>query len=89
MAFTLTAGVVWAWIAVGVLTFGIGFGDAMMVRRFRRLVGDTRPGLRDYGAAIGAVFTGRLPARVTFHAAFSAVVYFGSIAVAIAATVSG
>lgn len=71
------------------LTFGIGFGDAMMVRRFRGLVGETRPGMRDYGAAIGDVFTGRMPAKVTFHAAFSAVVYFGSIAVAIGATIAG
>jgi hypothetical protein len=86
--FAISGGLAWAWCAVGILTAGIGFGDYMMVRRYRHLEGSSRPGLGDYGPAIGAVFTGRLPVRVAFHAVFSAVVYFGSLGVAIAASVA-
>jgi len=85
--FAFTGELVWAWCACAILTVGIGFGDYMMVRRHRALEGQSRPGLGDYGPAIGAVFRGRMPAKVTFHAVFSAVVYFGSIGVAIAASV--
>lgn len=78
---------VWAWSAVAVLFVGIPFGDAMMVGRSRRIRGEVNPGMRDYGSAIGTVFAGRMPPKVTFHALFSAAVFFGSVGVAIAATV--
>ncbi len=85
--FVATDAVVWAWCAWAILTVGIGFGDYMMVRRYRGLEGMTRPGLGDYAPAIGAVFRGRMPGKVAFHAVFSAVVYFGSLGVAIAASI--
>ncbi|RAF63540.1 hypothetical protein DN546_34615 [Burkholderia multivorans] len=71
---------------MGVLCIGIPFGDVLMMHRSRRIRGERRPGLRDYGAAIGDVFAGRMPAKVAFHALFGGLVFFGSIAVAIGAT---
>ncbi|HWI30273.1 MAG TPA: hypothetical protein VNT50_02175 [Microbacterium sp.] len=87
IAFLATGAAGWAWVAFGVLLVGIPFGDAMMTRRARRVRGETNPGMRDYGLAIGMVFTGKLPPRVIFHALFAPVVFFGSLAVAIGATV--
>ncbi|MEV7620050.1 hypothetical protein AB0N59_07900 [Microbacterium sp. NPDC089321] len=77
----------WAWAAVAVLFVGIPFGDAMMVGRSRSIRGETNPGLRDYGSAVGTVFSGLMPPKVTFHALFSAVVFFGSVALAVVATI--
>ncbi|GAA3913553.1 hypothetical protein [Microbacterium invictum] len=88
VAFVVTGAAWWAWIAVAVLTVALSFGDVMMVRRARRLQGRTRPGMRDYGGAIGMVFTGKMPRRVVFHALLAPVVYFGSLGLAIAATVA-
>lgn len=85
--FIATGHPVWAWGAVGVLSIGIPFGDVLMVHRSRRIRGERRPGLRDYGPAIGDVFAGRMPAKVAFHALFGGVVFFGSVGVAIGATV--
>lgn len=87
--FAATGDVLWAWASIGVLLIGIPFGDAMMVRRSRRIRGESNPGLRDYGPAIATAFAGRLPPTVTFHAIFSAVVFFAPLGVAIAATVTG
>lgn len=84
--FIATGIVTWAWLAVVVLTIGIPFGDVLMVRRSRSLRGERSAGLRDYGAAVADVFAGRMPRRVAFHALFGAVVYFGSLGIALAAT---
>lgn len=86
--FIATGAPAWAWTAIGVLFVGIPFGDAMMVGRSRSIRGERNPGLRDYGSAIGSVFAGRMPRKVTFHAIFSAAVFFGSLGVAIGATVA-
>lgn len=86
--FTATGVPVWAWISVAVLVIGIPFGDALMVGRSRAIRKEVNPGLRDYGVAIRTVFAGRMPPSVTFHALFSAAVFFGSLSVAIAATIA-
>ncbi len=88
VAFTLTGAIWLAWAAVTVLIVGIPFGDSLMVRRTRRIRGETSFGLRDYGLAVQVLLATRLPPKVTFHAMFSAVVFFGSVGVAIAATVA-
>lgn len=88
VVFVVTGLVAWAWAAVAALCAGIPFGEVMMVRRSRSIRRERNPGLRDYGSAIRTVFEGRMPPRVTFHALFSAVVFFGSLGVAIGATVA-
>lgn len=88
VVFVLTGTPLWAWLAVGALAVGIPFGETLMVRRARRLRGATRPGLRDYAASIGDVVSRRMPPAVSFHALFSAVVFFGSLGVAIGASVA-
>lgn len=88
IAYTVIGNAWWAWAAFFVLTVGTGFGDKMLVTRFRRMQGVERAGAVDYGAAIHGVFTGRLPGLVTFHALFSAAVYFGCLGVTIGATVA-
>lgn len=82
-AFVITGAPWWAWIGFGVLAAFIGFGDAAMVRRARPLFAETRPGLGDYLPAIRLAMTGALGRRTLFHMLFSAVVFFGSLAVAI------
>jgi hypothetical protein len=84
--FVVTSDVLWAWLGFGVLTVFIGFGDAAVVRLTRRMRGETNSGLRDYGHAIVAACSGRLGRRLQFHTYFSPVVFFGVLAVAIAAT---
>lgn len=86
--FIATGAPIWAWVSVVVLVIGIPFGDALMVGRSRAIRRESNPGLRDYGSAVGTVFAGRMPPKVTFHALFSAAVFFGSLGVAIAATVA-
>lgn len=88
VTYLATGGALWPWLAVTTLCVGIPFGEVMMVRRSRRIRGTRRPRLADYGAAIGTVFAGRMPPRVGFHALFSAAVFFGSLGVAIGATVA-
>ncbi|MEJ1088939.1 hypothetical protein WDU99_11475 [Microbacterium sp. Mu-80] len=88
IVFVATGGVLWAWLAVVGLCIGIPFGETQMVARSRQVRGAAPAGMRDYVRAIGTVFTGRLPALVTFHAIFSAVVFFGSVGVAIGATIA-
>lgn len=86
-AFILTGRVLWAWIGFVVLTAFIGFGDATMVRRARRLRGWTR-GWGDYFPAVGVALSGAFGWRVTFHMLFSAVVFFGCLVVCIATSVT-
>lgn len=89
IAFVVTDSVLWAWLPVIGLCIGIPFGETQMVAHSRRVRGEAPAGMRDYVRALGTVFTGRLPALVTFHAIFSAVVFFGSLGVAIGATIAG
>ncbi len=85
-AFLTTGSALWAWAGFGVLTVFIGFGDAAMVRRARAVQGGANEGLRGYFSAIRAATSGALGKRTIFHAWFSPVVWFGSLAAAILAT---
>lgn len=84
IGFVITGALLPAWLAFTVITVGNGFGDVMLVQRHRRAAGATA----SYGSAIGAVFRGRMPPRVSFHACFSGVVYFLCLGVCIGATVA-
>ena len=88
IAFLLTGSAWLAWTTFALLTVALSFGDVLLVRRARRMAGERAPSLRDYGAAISAVFRGRMPGRVTFHALFSPVVYFSCLGVCIGATIA-
>lgn len=76
-----------AWIALVLITIGNAFGDNVLVARWRR--GERSPlrGLAAYGATLRAVFRGRLPRPVLFHAVFAGVVYFSALAACIVASV--
>lgn len=74
-----------AWIAFGVITVGISFGDVMLLRAIRRLNPAVTSTLGAYGAAIPMILRGELPPRVGFHALFSPVVYFSCLGVCIGA----
>ena len=87
MAFVVTGAVAWGWVAFAIVTAGNAIGDSMLVRRHRRRAG-TRGFRRDYGAAIAAVFRGRMPRPVAFHALFAGVVYFTCLGVCIGATIA-
>ncbi|MFD4958393.1 hypothetical protein [Microbacterium sp. NPDC058389] len=87
-AFVATGVVAWAWAGFAILLVFIGFGDATMVRRARAVTGVSEPGARDYWRAVRVALKGRLGWRVTFHALFAPVVFFGSLAVCIIATVA-
>ncbi len=85
--FVLT-GTLWvAWTAFVLLTVGNGFGDAMLLSRARRLHGASDRFWKGYGDAVAAVFRGRMPPHVAFHALFSGVVYFGMLIACILASV--
>lgn len=86
VTFTITGAVVWGWIAFAAITVGNGVGDSLMIRRFRRQRGYAAGMWSDYGAAIAAVFRGRMPRTVAFHALFAGVVYFTTLGVCIGAT---
>lgn len=87
--FLATGDVLWAWATLAGFMLGIPFGETMMVRRSRRLRGITDGSAADYGRSIADVFRGRMPAKVAFHALFSAVVFFSCLGVCIGATVAG
>jgi hypothetical protein len=85
--FVVTASLVAAWAAVVVITVGNGYGDKMLLGRVRSRTGTTSK-RRNYPVAVSAIFRGEMPPRVAFHALFAGVVYFSSLGVCIAATVS-
>ena len=87
VAFVVTQNPVAAWTALVVMTIGNAYGDDMLLRRVHSRTGTTSK-RRNYPVAIRAIFRGEMPARVAFHAVFAGVVYFGSLGVCIAATVS-
>lgn len=76
----------WAWGAFVLITVGNTFGDELLRGRWRRLSGVRMSFGKDYAGAVRATLTGKLPGRVTFHALFAGVVYFGTLAVCIAAS---
>lgn len=86
--FIATGVPLWAWVGFAVLAAFIGFGDTVAVRRVRALRGVPDSGIRDYIPTIKVAFTGALGGRTLFHMCFSGVVFFSTLAVAIAATVS-
>lgn len=86
--FLMSSNVVPAWLAFGLITVGNGFGDVMLVRRWRRMSGTTSGFWSDYGKTVGAAFRGELPKPVLFHSLFSGVVYFSCLAACIGATVA-
>jgi hypothetical protein len=87
VAFTLTGVAWWAWAALAVLLFGIPFGDLVLLDRARRARGESGEGMRGYAIAVKAIFAGQLPWKVAFHALFAPVVFFGTLGVAVAATI--
>lgn len=86
--FLATSAVVWGWLGVAILLAFIGFGDATMVRRSRKVTGQTNPGLRDYIPAVKVALSGRLGWRVVVHALMAPVVLVPAIVVCVAATVA-
>ena len=86
VAFLATDQVAWGWLALGLITVGNSFGDYLLVGRSRQLGGTRSSFFKDYGAAISAVFKGRLPKQVTFHASFAGVVYFTALGACIIAS---
>ncbi len=77
-----------AWIAFAIITAGNTLGDMMLLGRARSLAPEATTIGKRYGVAISAIFRGRMPPRVAFHALFSGLVYFGCLAVCIGATVA-
>ncbi|GAA1672141.1 hypothetical protein [Microbacterium lacus] len=84
--FLATSAVAWGWLGVAILLTFIGFGDATMVRRSRKVTGQTNPSLRDYVPAVKVALSGRLGWRVIVHALMAPVVLIPAIVVCIAAT---
>lgn len=75
-----------AWISFVLLNVGNAYGDAMMIARARRDNGASERFLLGYRNALAAVFQGRMPGHVVFHAIFSGVVYFTMLAACIVAS---
>jgi len=88
VVFAVTGAIGWAWASFVLLTIGNTLGDALLRRRWRGMAGRSDGYGRDYGGAIGAVFRGRMPKAVVFHALFAGAVYFSCLGVAIGATVA-
>lgn len=88
VVFAVTGAIAWAWAAFVLLTIGNTVGDALLRKRWRGMSGGSEGFGRDYGGAIGAVFGGKMPRAVVFHALFAGAVYFSCLGVAIGATVA-
>jgi hypothetical protein len=84
--FLVTGAVAPAWIAFAIITAGNTLCDIMLLGRAHRIAPGTTTVWQRYGVAISAIFRGNLPARVSFHALFSGVVYFTCLGVCIGAT---
>lgn len=85
--FTFGGGLALAWISFVVLNVGNAFGDAMLIARARARNGASERFLAGYRDALAAVFRGRMPGHVAFHAIFSGAVYFTMLAACIMASV--
>lgn len=87
--FVVTGSLVCARVAFGLVSVGNAFGDWMLVVRWRGMHADQVGAFwGDYLKAVRVGFRGGFPRLVTFHALFSGVVYFGCLAVCIAASLS-
>lgn len=87
IAFVVTGNLVPAWSAFAAITVGNTYGDKMLLARVHRQTGTTSK-RRNYPVAVAAIFRGRMPWRVAFHALFAGVVYFSCLGVCIASTVA-
>lgn len=87
-AYVLVDQVLWAWVALLLITIGNGFGDNMLLWRTRRMGGTHLSTVNAYKLALRSIFKRRLPLRVGFHALFAGVVYFSTLAICVVATVS-
>jgi hypothetical protein len=88
VTYVFTDQVLWAWGALLLITVGNGLGDTMLLRRARAIGGRDLSVLKAYGVALRAMFKGRMPWPVAFHALFAGVVYFSTLAICIVDTVS-
>ncbi|GGC84401.1 hypothetical protein GCM10011512_09040 [Tersicoccus solisilvae] len=88
IGFLVSGNVLPAWLALAAITAGNSLGDSLLIARGRRLTGERRGFWPDYGAAIAAVFRGRMPRTVIFHALFAGVVFFSCLGVCIGATIA-
>jgi hypothetical protein len=88
VGFTVTGALAAAWISFAIITAGNIFGDTMLLGRARRIAPDATTIRQRYAVAIVSIFRRALPRRVSFHAVFSAVVYFPCLGVCVGATVA-
>jgi hypothetical protein len=88
VVFVFTEEVLWVWLSFAAVTVANTFGDRLLIERERRLTGVAGSFGSDYRTAIRGVFKGRFPAPVAFHGLFAGVVYFGTLALALRATLS-
>ena len=87
VTYVLADQALWAWGALVMITIGNGFGDNMLLRRARAMGGRHLSVVNAYRVALRAIFRGRLPVFVAFHALFAGVVYFTALAACLLATV--
>lgn len=76
------------WLSFALMTIGNGFGDWMLVQRWRALSASRGGFWADYGKTVRAAMRGEFPKIVVFHALFSGVVYFTCLAACILASLS-
>lgn len=88
VGFMVTGALVAAWTAFACITVGNILGDVMLLGRARRIAPEADTIRRRYAVAISSILRGTLPRRVSFHALFSAVVYFTCLGVCIGATIA-
>jgi hypothetical protein len=88
VGFMVTGALAAAWISFAILTAGNIFGDMMLLRRARRIAPGATTIRQGYAAAVSSILRRALPPRVSFHALFSAVVYFPCLGVCLGATVA-
>ncbi|MET0886975.1 MAG: hypothetical protein ABWX92_11050 [Mycetocola sp.] len=88
-AYVILDALLLAWIAFVIINVGQVLGDALMMRRHRRVSGVAEGRRREFVAAVSAVVRGKLHWTVTLHIVFGGVaLYFSCLAVCIGATVS-
>ena len=88
IVFLATGALLPAWLALLSITVGNVYGDRMLLGRARRIDPSAITVWQRYGVALSAIFRGKLPPRVAFHALFAGVVYFTCLGVCIGATVA-
>ena len=88
IVFLATGALLPAWLALLSITVGNVYGDRMLLGRARRIDPSAITVWQRYGVALSAIFRGKLPPRVAFHALFAGVVYFTCLGLCIGATVA-